>query len=382
MAVTHYTWDPEFDCITKETDAAGAVTARYTQEPKLYGGLVSQHRSGASSFYHYDAIGTTRALTDSSQNVTDTAVYTAFGEKGTSTGTTANRFEFVGRLGYCTSVSTTNADVRARNYQPRLAHWLSKDPLIGSEDAMEEDGIAILNLEPNKRKFYDEGRSREHAYLYSKNNPTSRVDPSGLKCKCPGCNWTFGGASGNFSAVVGYSYARVNARCSKAELRAYRVYDCGEGIRIRKPIHCYCEANLSFHVPSLGLQGGGNWIKIFGSFVACTDAKIFGCLGWSMELTVLILGVEAGGDFSGTPTGDYGGGGFAPGLGVGVNLNWTFINIRTAGLVCTREPLLVQERVQIRQFGPCTSHDERVTPPKVVDNPYSIRPPGSTIVTE
>src|SRR5690606_8881437 len=92
MAVTHYTWDPEFDCITKETDAAGAVTARYTQEPKLYGGLVSQHRSGASSFYHYDAIGTTRALTDSSQNVTDTAVYTAFGEKGTSTGTTANRF--------------------------------------------------------------------------------------------------------------------------------------------------------------------------------------------------------------------------------------------------------------------------------------------------
>lgn len=80
MADTYYAWDPEFDCITKETDAAGVVIVRYTQEPKPYGGLISQHRSGVSNFYHYDSIGTTRVLTDSSQSVTDTAVYLAFGE--------------------------------------------------------------------------------------------------------------------------------------------------------------------------------------------------------------------------------------------------------------------------------------------------------------
>lgn len=64
MADTYYAWDPEFDCITEETDAAGAVTARYTQEPRPYGGLVSQRRGSTTSYYHYDPVGTTRALTN------------------------------------------------------------------------------------------------------------------------------------------------------------------------------------------------------------------------------------------------------------------------------------------------------------------------------
>lgn len=50
MAETYYAWDPVFDCILDESDATGAVVAEYTQEPKVYGGLISQHRSGASSF--------------------------------------------------------------------------------------------------------------------------------------------------------------------------------------------------------------------------------------------------------------------------------------------------------------------------------------------
>lgn len=85
MVATNYACNPIFDCITEETNDAGAIVAEYTQEPQLYGGLISQHRGGATSIYHYDAIGTTRVLTDSNQNVTDTAVYTAFGTPSAST---------------------------------------------------------------------------------------------------------------------------------------------------------------------------------------------------------------------------------------------------------------------------------------------------------
>jgi len=62
-----------------KTDAGGTTTARYTLAPFGYGDLVSQRRPGASSWYHYVALGSTRALTDSGGNVTDTAVYQAVG---------------------------------------------------------------------------------------------------------------------------------------------------------------------------------------------------------------------------------------------------------------------------------------------------------------
>lgn len=128
MVATNYAWNPIFDCITEETNDVGTIVAEYTQEPKLYGGLISQHRSGATSIYHYDAIGTTRALTDSGQNVTDTKVYTAFGEKVASAGTTPHPFGFVGKRGYYDHGSLTSQYVRAREYSSKISRWLSVDP--------------------------------------------------------------------------------------------------------------------------------------------------------------------------------------------------------------------------------------------------------------
>lgn len=153
MVATNYVWNPVFDCITKETNDAGATVARYTQEPKHYGGLISQHRSGATSIYHYDAIGTTRALTDNSQAVTDTAVYSAFGEKVTSTGTTVNPFSFIGIAGYHQKWGVSQFDVRARKYESRNVRWLSRDPM-GQDNSL---------------------------YQYALNMPTVSIDPSGLK---------------------------------------------------------------------------------------------------------------------------------------------------------------------------------------------------------
>jgi RHS repeat-associated protein len=154
MGAINYAWNPIFDCVTHETDDAGNVIAEYTHEPKVHGQLISQHRNGVSSVYHYDALGTTRALTDSNQNVTDTAVYTAFGEKVASTGTTLNPFGYVGAMGYHTSPSTGDIYVRARNYEPQLARWESADPLF------------IYN---------------SVQFKYAHNAPTRYVDPSGLR---------------------------------------------------------------------------------------------------------------------------------------------------------------------------------------------------------
>ena len=49
MAATNYIWDPLSDNVVMEVDDGGDVLAEYTQEPTLYGEVVSQHRSGAES---------------------------------------------------------------------------------------------------------------------------------------------------------------------------------------------------------------------------------------------------------------------------------------------------------------------------------------------
>ncbi len=62
-----------------ETDVSNNTQVTYTQTPAGYGDLVSQRRSTTTKYYHFDALGSTVALTDSNENVTDTYKYFAFG---------------------------------------------------------------------------------------------------------------------------------------------------------------------------------------------------------------------------------------------------------------------------------------------------------------
>ena len=55
-----------------------------------YGDLVSQERGGAPFYYHFDALGSTRELTDSAHVASDTYVYGAWGEQKAATGTSPN----------------------------------------------------------------------------------------------------------------------------------------------------------------------------------------------------------------------------------------------------------------------------------------------------
>src|SRR5262245_49154371 len=154
MPVVNYDWDELEDNIVEEYDDPGAIIADYTTEPDHFGNVISQHRSGQSSFFHYDAQGSTLAVTDDNQHVTDTFAYTAFGEVTERTGTTEVPFQYIGQRGYYTDGLTGQLLVRRRVYDPQTSGWL----------AVDQAGIrwSVTNW-----------------YGYVSNSPTVLVDASG-----------------------------------------------------------------------------------------------------------------------------------------------------------------------------------------------------------
>ncbi|MEX0715726.1 MAG: RHS repeat-associated core domain-containing protein [Planctomycetaceae bacterium] len=156
MTTTKYLWNPKSDNILLEKDEFGTTQATYTHEPGLYGNLISQRRGNDTSYYHFDSLGSTRALTDSSQQVTDTNLYDAWGIGRDRTGTSEDPFWWVGEKGYYTDADTGTLQVRARTYEPAIARWWSADPF---------------------RRAFDGTFNR---FNYSFNSPVVFVDPSGL----------------------------------------------------------------------------------------------------------------------------------------------------------------------------------------------------------
>lgn len=154
MAKTCFFWDEIEDNIVEEFDESGVTIADYTTEPYHFGNVISQHRGGQSSFFHCDALGSTLAVTDGSQNVTDTFAYAAYGEVTERTGTTEVPCQYIGQKGYSTDELTEQQNIRRRTYESTRARWLSPDPAGVLEELSD--------------------------YFYVKGNPLLRVDPSGL----------------------------------------------------------------------------------------------------------------------------------------------------------------------------------------------------------
>jgi RHS repeat-associated protein len=150
---TNYVVDPTTKTpeVVVETDGSGHIVASYT-----YGlGLISQRRSGVDSFYISDALGSTRALTNSAGVVTDRYSYDAFGQLLSSTGTTVNSFLYTGEQ---RDDAAGFYYLRARYYDSAIGRFLSQDPYAGS---LQEP----LSLQK---------------YAYVQNNPVNRTDPTGL----------------------------------------------------------------------------------------------------------------------------------------------------------------------------------------------------------
>lgn len=202
MPETNFFWDPVEDNIIQERDETGAVTAEYATEPYLYGNLISQNRGGVESQYHFDSQGSTLALTDDNQNVTDTYAYSAFGEVTAHTGSTVNPFQYIGQDGYYRDAVTSECRIRRRSLLSGIGQWISRDPLA----------IAIA-LSP-------------HIYIYANNNPTSYADPSGLlpptliatnSSSCP-----FSGTTGDIEWTLAIDADRSNVLPPELGFRPFR----------------------------------------------------------------------------------------------------------------------------------------------------------------
>lgn len=95
------------------------------------GEIVEEDRGGTIRDYLPDPLGSTVALLDSSQAITDTWEYWPYGEVKSRTGTNVTPFQWVGTRGYYKTPTLTY--IRARFYTSRAGSWLCADFLWPEE---------------------------------------------------------------------------------------------------------------------------------------------------------------------------------------------------------------------------------------------------------
>ena len=141
--------------IIAQADDTGAIQKYY-----IYGngGLLYSINAADNTTrqYHFDAVGSTMALTDASETITDKYAYSPYGMNLGESGSTDNPFRYVGKFG----VMEENNGLllmRARFYDPVTKRFLGKDPVKGNLDQS-------ITMNP---------------YLYSKASPVLLIDPSG-----------------------------------------------------------------------------------------------------------------------------------------------------------------------------------------------------------
>jgi RHS repeat-associated protein len=159
----------------------GSTTTYY-----VYGlGLIYEDTAGSTKSYHFNQVGSTLALTDDTQNVTDRVGYSPFGTITERTGTTNTPFLFNGAFGVMTDLNGLYY-MRARYYNPRLMRFVNADP----------SGFGGgLNW-----------------YAFCGNNPVSNTDPFGLCSKdAIQRSWDFQGMMYLGLWVTKLAYAVPNA---------------------------------------------------------------------------------------------------------------------------------------------------------------------------
>jgi len=111
-AATRYVYDP-WGNLLAETDELGQITRKY-----IYGnGLIALATPSARYCYHFNATGSTVAITDMNQAVVNAYAYEPFGEILSERETIAQPFKFVGQYGVMAEPNGLYY-MRARYYDP------------------------------------------------------------------------------------------------------------------------------------------------------------------------------------------------------------------------------------------------------------------------
>jgi len=179
MAVTGYTWDPLSDSVLEETDVSGNVRVTYTNEPRPWGPLISEERGGQLFQYHFDTLGSTRAITDHTAAVTDTFQFDAWGMELAHVGTAPTPYTWVGRYGYHRDPAMYGRyTIRRRIYLSSPARWSSEDLAnLKTTTSYVSHSTAGEPLRYTGDRLL---RSTLQPYMYALNSPTRYYDPSGL----------------------------------------------------------------------------------------------------------------------------------------------------------------------------------------------------------
>jgi hypothetical protein len=140
--------------------------------------------ANATRYYHFDHQGTTQCLTNEAGVVTDRFASDAWGVEVKRTGNSINRHWYVGNGGYYVGRAAFYY-VRRRNLSAALSAWLSPDPLAFRSSRR----LLLQVVTRSATRMAQRGTSRiavpratyRHTYEYVRNDPTARIDATGLK---------------------------------------------------------------------------------------------------------------------------------------------------------------------------------------------------------
>jgi RHS repeat-associated protein len=153
-----------------DIDQNGNVLARYAATQNIDEPL-AELRSGTTSYYEADGLGSVTSLTSGTGAIANTYTYDSFGKLTASTGSITNRFQYTARE---FDAESGLYYYRARYYDSTPGRFLSED-LIGVDEGW--------NL-----------------YAYVSNRPLTSTDPSGrfaIDKSCKGQCYGFGGGGPN-----------------------------------------------------------------------------------------------------------------------------------------------------------------------------------------
>jgi RHS repeat-associated protein len=232
---TNYVYDGKGPNLIEEVDNNGSAVARYAYGKRIDEPL-AELRSGVTSYYETDGMGSVSSLSNSSGASAQTYTYDSFGNLTASAGSLTNPFRYTGReFDYESSLYF----YRARYYDPRAGRFISEDPLrFGAGDV----------------NFYD----------YVGGNPINYRDPSG-QTSIPiifwgmwcGPNWT-GGRFEQYDPKHAKLYREpwdaADAVCEQHDICYYRCRDSvpcdADG---RSKCMRVCDARLILNMPSTGV---------------------------------------------------------------------------------------------------------------------------------
>ena len=141
----------------EDVDQNGNLLARYTDTRNMDEPL-AESRSGTTSYYEADGLGSVTSLSSSAGTLANTYTYDSFGKLTASTGSLTNRFQYTARE---FDTETNLNYYRARFYDPNVGRFISEDPIRFGP--LVAGAVGSANF-----------------YSYVADSPGDKVDPSGL----------------------------------------------------------------------------------------------------------------------------------------------------------------------------------------------------------